>query len=297
VGAIEAGGTRVTCAVGTSPLAPLERVELPTADAPGTLAACLAFFDGAQRRHGPIAALGIGCFGPLQLSTDAPDYGRLLATPKPGWSAVDVVSPFREALGVPVVLDTDVGAAARGELAFGAGRGKGSLAYVTVGTGIGGAVVPKSLAPAGRHAEMGHLPVRRDPCDSGFAGLCPFHGDCLEGLASGPAIRARWGHDLSDLPPDHPGREIIAGYVAQLAAAIALLHSPDVLVIGGGVMSDGTLIPIIRNRTLALLGRYLPHLADAAKIEAFITAPALGRDSAIAGAGLMALEVATGATA
>lgn len=293
VGAIEAGGTRFVCAIGDSPTAMRERIEVPTTDPATTLGACLHFFEAAARRHGRLAALGIGCFGPLQVRPDSPEHGRILATPKPGWSGIDVVAPFRDALGIPVVIDTDVGAAARGELAFGAGRGSHSLAYVTVGTGIGGAVAPLTPGPRSAHAEMGHLPVRRHPHDADFAGICPFHRDCLEGMASGPAVRARWGCDLSQLPADHPGRTIIAGYIAQLACAIALLHAPEVLVIGGGVMSDGSLLPRIRSSALEQLGAYLMHLRDAASMQAFITSPALGRDSAIAGATLMAQEAAS----
>jgi fructokinase len=289
VGAIEGGGTKFVCAVGESPRSIRERATVPTTDAGTTLEECLRFFRASAARHGPIAALGIGCFGPLQLRVDAHDYGCLLPTPKPGWSGVSVVALFREALNVPVALDTDVGAAAYGELAAGAGQGFGSLAYVTVGTGIGGAVEPGIPGSRAMHAEMGHLAIRRDPRDAQFAGICPFHGDCLEGLASGPAIRARWGSDLSALPADHAGRAIVAGYIAQLAAAIALLHAPEVLVLGGGVMSDGTLLPQVQDLALASLGGYLPHLRDPASMRSFIRAPALGTGSAITGAMLMAL--------
>jgi fructokinase len=290
IGVIEGGGTRFVCAVGESAAAFVERTVVPTTDAATTLGECLQFFAAAAGRHGPIAALGIGCFGPLQLRSDAANFGCLLSTPKAGWSGVSVLAPFRAALGIPVVLDTDVGAAARGELAVGAGRGLDSLAYVTVGTGIGGAVAPGDTASRAMHAEMGHLIVRRDARDAEFAGICPFHGDCLEGLASGPAIRARWGVELSALPADHPGRAIIAGYIGQLAAAIALLHAPHRLVIGGGVMADGSMLPLVRESAQALLGGYLPQLRDREGIGSFIAAPALGRDSAIAGAALMALD-------
>jgi fructokinase len=293
VGAIEGGGTKFICAIGESPGSVLERAIVPTADAGTTLQKCLRFFRAAAGRHGPIAALGIACFGPLQLRADAHDHGCLLPTPKPGWSGANLVSPFREALNVPVAVDTDVGAAALGELALGAGQGSGSLAYVTVGTGIGGAVAPGGPGSRAMHAEMGHLTVRRDPRDAQFAGICRFHGDCLEGLASGPAIRARWGSDLSALPADHAGRAIVAGYIGQLAAAIALLHAPEVLVLGGGVMSDGSLLPAVRDSSLAWLGGYLPYLRDPASVRSFIRAPALGGDSAIAGAMLMALDAAS----
>ncbi len=290
VGAIEGGGTKFVCAVGDCRGAVLERIVVPTTDPARTLGECLRFIQDSSVRHGPVQALGIACFGPLQLRGDAPDFGRLRDTPKAGWSGADVVGPFRDTLGIPVALDTDVAAAARGELALGAAHGRASVAYVTVGTGIGGAVAPVVPGVQALHAEMGHLPVRRDPRDAHFAGTCPFHGDCLEGLASGPAILARWGLPLSALPPGHAGREIIGGYIGQLAAAIALLHSPEVLVVGGGVLSDPGLLPQVRRSALAWLGGYLPHLRDAAAMETFIRSPGLDGDSAITGALLMAAE-------
>lgn len=292
VGAIEGGGTRFVCAVGASPGRVLERAVFRTRDPRTTLGDCIAFFRAAGAKHGPLRALGIACFGPLQLRHGAPDFGSLLLTPKPGWSSVRVLAICREALNVPAAIDTDVGSAAHGELHAGAGRGLRSLAYITVGTGIGGAVAPAEAATRLMHAEMGHLPVRRDARDETFPGVCPFHRDCLEGLASGPAVRARWGCDLSELDHTHPGRSIIAGYVAQLVAAIALLHSPERIVIGGGVLSDGALLPQVRESTLAVLGGYLPFLATPEQAWALIRPPELGADSAIAGAMLMALAAA-----
>lgn len=292
LGAIEGGGTRFVCALADSGHRVVERTVVTTRDPAATLGDCLGFFRDAAARRGPLGALGIACFGPLGLRPGTADHGRILATPKPGWSGVDVTGAFREAFRIPVVLQTDVGAAALGEWRLGAGRGKPSLSYVTVGTGIGGATVPAG-APALLHAEMGHLPVRRDPHDA-FAGTCPFHGDCLEGLAAGPAVRARWGRDLAELPADHEGRALVAGYVAQLAAAIALIQSPECLVIGGGVTRGGDLLPEIRRATHRLLGDYLPPLRDAAKLDEWILAPGLGQDSAIAGALLMAAEAAQG---
>jgi fructokinase len=292
IGAIEGGGTKFVCVVGEpgeSGPAIAARAVIPTRDPAATLGDCVGFFRDASARLGPIEALGIACFGPLQLRRDAPDFGRLLPTPKPGWSGIDVFGTLERALRLPVALDTDVACAALGEWRFGVGRGSGSLAYVTVGTGIGGATVPGTGTRL-MHAEMGHLPVRRDARDAGFAGVCPFHGDCLEGLANGPAIRARWGVDLAELPPDHPGRDIIAGYIAQLLAALVLLHSPERIVVGGGVATGGDLLPAMRRSTHALLGGYLPPLARADQVEALIRAPALGADSAIAGALQMARD-------
>jgi fructokinase len=293
-GAIEGGGTKFLCAVGSPDAPPLQLASIPTTDPATTVAACLAFFADARRRHGDIAALGVACFGPLQLRRDAPDYGCLLDTPKTGWSGAALLAPLRAALGVPVVLETDVGAAALAEWQLGAGRGLGSLVYVTVGTGIGGAAVPRSTGTSLMHAEMGHVPLRRDARDAGFAGLCPFHGDCAEGLASGPAIRARWGCELASLPPDHPGRDIIAGYLGQLGAAITLMHSPQCIVMGGGVSGDPLLLPLVRRAMRQYLGNYLPPLREAAAFDAYLRAPGLGAHSGIRGALLLAREASSG---
>lgn len=288
IGVVEGGGTKFVCAAEDAHFNLIGRQVIRTQDPQTTLGACVAFLESMARRHGAPAALGIACFGPLQLDKDAADYAHLLGTPKPGWTGTDVLAPFRAAFDVPLVLDTDVAAAALGELRRGAGRGCASVAYVTVGTGIGGAIAPQAAGAQLQHAEMGHLMVRRDPADSGFDGVCPFHRDCLEGLASGPAIQARWGCELSALAPDHPGRPLIAGYLGQLAAAIALLHGPQMLVIGGGVMTDATLLPQIRQATRSWLAGYLPRLGDAGQLDNWLRSPGLGADSALAGAALMA---------
>ena len=290
IGAVEGGGTKFVCAVARSPVNLLDRVVIPTRDPVSTLSGCVDFFRAARRRHGDMAVISIASFGPLQLRRDARDYGCLLGTPKAGWSGVSVLAPFSGEGPVPVLLDTDVAAAAHGELLFGAGRGRGSLAYVTVGTGIGGAVAPAPVGARLMHAEMGHAIVRRDPRDAGFDGICPYHGDCLEGLASGPAIRARWGCELTQLPASHPGRDLIAGYLGQLIASLVLLHSPEVVVLGGGVMSEGALLPRIRAETHRVLAGYLPPLRDASDVDRLIQAPAIGGDSAIAGAIQLAVD-------
>jgi len=295
-GAVEGGGTKFVCAVGTSPTGILDSTAIPTTDPGETLAGCLAFFRNAQDRHGALCALGVACFGPLDLRRGSPDFGRVLETPKRGWSGAPIVEPLSTGLGVPVALDTDVGAAALGEWRLGAGRGLDCLAYVTVGTGIGGAMAPQD-SRAGRlmHPEMGHLPVRRDPRDQRFAGVCPFHGDCVEGLASGPAVRARWGCDLAALPSGHEGRSIVAGYLGQLAASIALLLSAQRIAIGGGVMTDAAMLPLLRAATYDCLRGYLAPLKMRESLDQYLVAPALGAGSAIAGAVLMAQELRTGA--
>jgi len=203
-GAIEGGGTKFVCAVGPSPTRFLDSTTIPTGNPATTLAECVRFFRAAQARYGRIAAFGFGCFGPIELRPTSAGFGRMMSTPKVGWSGVDVLAPLQSAFQAPIALDTDVGAAALAELRLGAARDLASVAYVTVGTGIGGAVAPNSSAASRlMHAEMGHIPVRRDPRDRDFPGVCPFHGDCLEGLASGPAIRARWGYNLDALPMLH----------------------------------------------------------------------------------------------
>jgi fructokinase len=290
VAAIEGGGTKFVCAVGHSPTRILERISIPTTDPANTLAACVRFFQEMRQQHGRIAALGFACFGPLQLRRDSPDFGCLQSTPKPGWSQANLVSPLEDALDLPVVLDTDVGAAAEAEWHQGSGRGLGSLAYVTVGTGIGGAVAPSTHKVQRTHPEMGHMVVRRDPRDGDFVGVCPFHGDCLEGLACGPAIRARWGCELSSLPREHPGRSIIAGYIAQLATSIALLHAVDRIAIGGGVMADGSLLPWVQHATHRYLNGYLQPLRDREQVDAYLVKPELGDEAAIVGALLQALD-------
>jgi fructokinase len=289
-GAIEGGGSKFVCAVGRSPLVIIDSVVIPTTDARTTLSECVKFFTAAQTRHGPIAALGFGCFGPIELRRDSELFGRLLPTPKAGWSGVDVLAPLRSAFGVPIALDIDVGAAALAELRLGAGRGCGSLAYVTVGTG--GAVAPARFDGRMMHAEMGHILVRRDPRDADFAGCCPFHRDCLEGLAGGPAIRARWGCNIDSLRADHEGPFIIAGYLGQLAASIALMFSVERIVFGGGVMSDRTLHSHVRGAMSRYLNGYVPALKEPDRLASYICAPGLGAQAGIAGALLLAESAA-----
>jgi fructokinase len=288
-GAIEGGGTKFVCAVGRSSEDVLERVVLPTVDAASTMAACVEFFSTAEQKFGRIAAFGFGCFGPLDLRAHQPGHGQMLATPKPGWSRVDLLKPLRSRFAVPIAIDTDVSAAALAEWQLGAGRGLGSIAYVTVGTGIGGGVAPHE--PTMRrlmHAEMGHILVRRDPRERDFPGVCPFHGDCLEGLASGPAIQARWGCQLDALPPEHEAWSIIGGYLGQLAATIALMVSVERVVFGGGVMANGLLLPHVRTATANALQGYLEPLSHAGALDTYICAPQLGTRAGIAGAFLLA---------
>lgn len=288
-GAIEGGGTKFVCAVGTSPGDVLDSIVLPTSTPETTLAACVEFFGAAERKHGTIDAFGFACFGPIDLRTHGPTRGRMLSTPKSGWSGVDLLAPLRSKFNAPMAIDTDVAAAALAEWRLGAGQGLGSIAYVTVGTGIGGGVAPNELA--GRrllHPEMGHILVRRDARDEDFPGVCPFHGDCLEGLASGPAIQARWGCRLDVLPSHHEAWSLIGGYLGQLAASIALVVSVERVIFGGGVMANGLLLPHIRDAAANVLQGYLEPLSQPGALENYIRTPRLGTQAGITGALLLA---------
>lgn len=288
-GAIEAGGTKFVCALGRGPKDTVAEARIPTTTPAETLGAVVEFFAGAQALHGPAASFGVASFGPVDLERRSATWGRLLTTPKAGWSDADLVEPLWSRFGRPVAIDTDVNAAALAEHRWGAGRGLDSVTYVTVGTGIGGGAVVRGRTVAGfLHPEMGHVRVLRDPRDVGFAGTCPFHGDCLEGLACGPAVRARWGASLAELGPAHEAYAILGNYLGQFAATLALVLSTHRIVFGGGVAADGALLPEIRTVAARLLNGYLPLGRAAPSLDDYIVAPGLGGRSGIAGAFLLA---------
>lgn len=276
-GGIELGGTKCLCGVGPAPDEITAQVRIATTTPAETLGAALAFF----RAHAP-AALGVATFGPVVLDPAAPRYGTVVTGTKPGWERTDVLAPFRE-LGVPLALETDVNAAALGEYRYGAGRGCDPLVYVTVGTGIGGgALIDGKLLHGLFHPEMGHLRVPRHS-DDDFAGACEWHGDCLEGLAAAPALRARWGADPTALPDDHPAWKMEAHYLAHGLAAIVATLTPQRIVLGGGVMRRAPLPGLVRARLRALLGGYLPVPALGDGIDEFVVSPGLGERSGLVG--------------
>ena len=289
LGAIEGGGTKIECALGYSHDRLLERRTVKTLEPASTLACVSEFFAQAQQAHGRIQGLGVGFFGPLQLRPEQPGYGRLLDTPKEGWSGTDLLGTLSRHIPVPIGIDTDVAAAALAEWTLGAGQGARSVAYITVGTGIGVGFAPDILRTSRlAHPEGGHLPVRRAPGDEHFPGVCPFHGACLEGLASGSAIRARWGRQLQSLPADHEAWRVIGFYLGQLASTIALLAPVERIIFGGGVLSAGTLLPYVRAAMRDSLNGYIGALRESAVLARYISAAALGADAGIAGAFLMA---------
>lgn len=292
-GAIETGGTKTVVGIADAQGRFRERQRIVTSDGPATMHAAIAFLRVGMRRHGPLRGVGVAAFGPLHLDARDPRHGHLGATPKAGWSSFDLLGELRAQLQVPVALDTDVNAAAAAEQRWGAGLGCDPVVYVTVGTGIGGGVYVHGRTLHGlMHAEMGHIHPRRHPEDAVFPGICPFHRDCLEGLASGPAIIARHGVSLERLPAEHPAWRIEADYLGQLCAHIVTMLAPQRLILGGGVMQAPGLLALVRARTRGWLADYMPPLASDAALAERIVAPTLGSEAGIRGALLLALEQA-----
>jgi fructokinase len=284
-GAVEAGGTKFVCMVGTGPADVREQARFSTLSPEVTLRETLDFLRGAAARHGQLEAIGIASFGPIDLHLDSPTYGYITSTPKPGWANVDIAGTIRDTLAVPVGFDTDVNAAALAEWRWGAAQGLGSFIYLTIGTGIGGGGLVNGRRMHGLvHPEMGHVRIPHDVDDDPFAGVCPFHGDCLEGLASGPAMNARWLQPAEQLPDDHPGWTLEARYLALALVNFICTLSPERIVIGGGVMSKTSLYPLIRGQVLALLNNYVraPQILEA--IDTYIVPPWLGGHAGVLGA-------------
>jgi fructokinase len=253
----------------------------------------LEFLNSAAESKGigKLDGVGIGSFGPVDLKLSSPTWGYITATPKPGWRNAEVAGFFRDTLKVPVAFDTDVNAAAYGELLWGAAKGLKDFIYITVGTGIGGGVFSNgSLVHGLAHPELGHIKVRREASDA-FAGTCPFHRDCLEGMASGPAVGQRWKARPEELGDDHEAWELEARYLAKAFAAYVLVLSPERILLGGGV----GLKPGLAERIAVLvgeeLGGYIPALMDPERLAAMIARPQLGSEAGLFGAAAMAIRI------
>ena len=288
---IEAGGTKFVVATARSKDEILQVGRIPTTTPGDTLGRALAFFYDAEADFGPFDAAGIGSFGPADVDRNSPGWGRITSTPKPGWSGIDIAGTIGNALRCPVGFDTDVNAAALAEARWGASQETSVSTYVTVGTGIGGGVVIDGKPLHGRrHPEMGHARPERHPRDRDFVGVCPFHGACFEGLASGPAIMARWGAMLSDLPLDHEAHGIVAFYLGQLVVMQQAMLSPDRIVFGGGVLGTDGLLPRIRDAAADLARGYFG--LDRCDYEDLVVAPGLGERSGLLGALVLAVEAA-----
>jgi len=290
-GAVEAGGTKFVCALADGSGKIHEQQRFPTTDPAATLAAACEFLHTASGRIGRLAAIGVACFGPLHLRRDSRLYGCIGKTPKPGWSGTNIVGVLAGEFSCPIGFDTDVNAAALAEHRWGAARDVDNMVYVTVGTGIGGGVLSHGAPIHGlMHPEIGHIHPRRHPLDQGFAGVCPFHGDCLEGLASGPAIVARSGAELREIEPMHPQWDIEADYIGQLCAQLVVMVSPQRIVLGGGVVDQTRLLAPIRKRLLHWLGGYVDRAEILEAIERYVVTPGLQAQSGVLGALLLAME-------
>lgn len=290
LGALEAGGTKMVCAIGDEQGNIFDRASFPTLKPEETMGGLIEYFQDKG-----IEALGIGSFGPLSLDRNAPDFGAITTTPKLAWRNYPLRKAFADALKVPVGIDTDVNAAALGEATYGAGKGLDSLVYYTIGTGVGGgALVDGSLVHGLVHPEMGHMLLRPDPRDPTPHGFCPYHDGCLEGMANGPAIEKRWGISAKELPEDHLAWEIEAEYLAQMCVNTIVTLSPKKIVLGGGVMHQLHLFPKIRKRTLELLNGYVAHPAILEHIDDYIVPPGLGDNAGAVGSLLLAVEALKG---
>ncbi len=277
IGALEAGGTKMICAVLQQDGTVADKLTLPTRTPAQTMPPMIEFFV----KH-KVEALGIGCFGPLDLDEASPTFGFITATPKLDWRFYDIVGEFKKALGVPVVMDTDVNCAALGEACFGSCKGLQDCVYITVGTGIGmGVLVNGKLVHGIQHPELGHIPVAPMAGDD-YAGHCPYHGRCLEGMAAGPAMRERWGAPAQELNDRPEVWQLEAEYLAQGIMTCILAYAPRRIVLGGGVLHNPTLLPLVRSAVQRLLGGYVACPA-VQKLEEYIVAPALGDAQALLG--------------
>lgn len=284
-GAIEGGGTKFVCAVGTGPDDLRAELRVETTSPEETLSRVVKFFHEQEAKFGRLASIGFACFGPLDPNPASPTYGHILPTPKPGWTNANVVGLLKDAFNVPIVFDTDVNGAALGEWRWGAAQGLDTFIYLTIGTGIGGgAYVEGKLLHGLIHPEMGHILLRHDRDKDSFAGTCPFHGDCFEGLACGGAMEKRWGQPGETLSAEHPAWDLEAEYVAQALTNYTLTLSPQRIILGGGVGSVPHLLPKVRARTRELINGYIQSSIILEHIETFIVNPGLGNRSGVLGA-------------
>ena len=282
-GGVEGGGTKFVCLLGTGPNHIVDEIRFPTTTPDETLGRIIAFFQ-QPRADIRLAAVGVGSFGPLDLGRASPTYGHILTTPKPHWAGTDVVGILRTALGVPIGWDTDVNGAALGERRWGAGGTADPLVYLTVGTGIGGGALVHGQPLHGLlHPEMGHLLVPTFDGDT-FPGTCPFHGRCLEGVASGTALRARTGRPAQELAPDDPVWDLEAQYLAFGLLSIAEILSPQRIVVGGGVASQPHLFEPMRRHLVRLNNGYIAPLARNETVSTYVVPPGLGGRAGVLGA-------------
>lgn len=282
IAAIEAGGTKFVCAIVNDKGEVLERITIPTTTPTETMRKVIDFFKLKE-----FSVIGLGCFGPIDLNKQSKTYGYITSTPKVAWQNYNILGTLQEAFDVKIGLDTDVNGAALGEYTFGSAKRVDSCLYITVGTGIGaGAVINGKMLNGLMHPEMGHIKIKRHQ-DDDFEGMCPFHHDCLEGLAAGPAIEARVGKKANQLPTNHPIWNLESYYLAQALMNYILVLSPEKIILGGGVMHQEHLYAMIRKQLAKQLNSYI--INDILDTEDYITKPQLGNDVGIIGCAMIGL--------
>lgn len=290
-GSIEGGGTKFMCAIGASQNI-IAETRISTTTPEETMSQVIDFFKAQEKHIGKLSAIGFACFGPLDPNPESKNYGYILPTPKPHWTNANVVGMLKNEFNIPIGFDTDVNGAALGEWRWGKAHGLHTFMYLTVGTGIGGGVVAEGKLLHGLlHPEMGHIPVKHNLEKDSFEGVCPFHKDCFEGLASGVAIEKRWGTRGDALDKNHPAWDLEADYIAQALASYSYIISPQRIILGGGIGSIPHLLPKIQTKTKDLINGYIQSPAILENIESYIVHPGLGNRSGILG-GMALAEMA-----
>ncbi len=283
IASIEAGGTKFICGIVTEYGEVLERISIDTTTPDETMNKVISYFKGFE-----FDCIGLGCFGPIDPNKNSSKYGYITSTPKVKWQNYNIVGKLKEEFNCPIGFDTDVNGAALGELKFGAAKGLNSCLYITVGTGIGaGAVVEGNMINGLLHPEMGHILIKRHEDDQ-FQGTCPFHGDCLEGLAAGPAIEQRFNQKAINLNPEHEAWKIEAYYLAQALMNYILIISPEKIIMGGGVMNQTHLFPLIRTELDQMMNNYITK--EELKSDEYIVAPSLGNNAGLIGCAMIGLK-------
>lgn len=285
-GLIEGGGTKFVCAIGTNATDIQDKLIIPTQDADNTLADVIEYFQNAEQNHGKLKAIGFGCFGPLDINPESASYGEISLSVKPGWTDSNISKALSETLNIPVVIESDVNVALLGEANYGAGRNFKNIVYITIGTGIGAGFMSNGQVINGlSHPEIGHILAAQQNDDLNFDGVCPVHRDmCFEGLASGPAIQARWGKSANQLAEDHPAWDLEARYLAALCLNITMTVMPEVIILGGGVMQQTHIFPLIHKHFITLNKEYCGYGKSIQQMNNYIVPSALQTDAGILGA-------------
>jgi fructokinase len=287
-GGVEAGGTKFVCAVGSGPDDLQDEIRFETTSPEETINRTLEYFK-KQNLKEQLLAVGIGSFGPIELNRKLSNYGFITSTPKPGWSNINICGLIKEELKIPVGFNTDVNAAALGEYEWGAGRGLNNFIYLTIGTGIGGGVMINGRLLHGlQHPEMGHIFIPQDIKADPYEGNCPFHKNCFEGLASGPAMKNRWGKSPEDLNKNHKAWDLEAQYISHALTNYICTLSPERIIIGGGIMEQKKLLPLILTSVKKMLNNYIHMEEIKGNIEKYIVLPSLGKKAGILGALVLA---------